>query len=134
MRSHMLAELGMCVISIDSRGSDNRGMAFQAHIKNRMGTVEIPDQVEALQKLAQRFPFLDLQRVGVFGWSYGGYLALMALAQRGDFFKVAVAGAPVVNWMHYDTGYTERYMDVPDNNNGYKNSSVLSYIKNFPDE
>ncbi|KAA0183392.1 hypothetical protein HAZT_HAZT002256 [Hyalella azteca] len=91
--------------------------------------------VEALLILRERFPFLDLERVGVFGWSYGGYLSLMALAQRGDFFKVAVAGAPVVNWAYYDTGYTERYMDTPEHNStGYKNSSVLSFVKNFPDE
>lgn len=87
MRTHMLAAHGFCVVSIDSRGSDNRGVNFQAHIMHRLGTVEIEDQLEVLQQLAQKCDYLDLSRLAVFGWSYGGYLSLMALAQRPDFFK-----------------------------------------------
>ncbi|XP_047488965.1 dipeptidyl peptidase 8-like [Penaeus indicus] len=135
MRTHMLAAHGFCVVSIDSRGSDNRGVGFQAHLVNRMGTVEIEDQVEVLQLLAGQCDYMDLTRLAVTGWSYGGYLSLMALAQRPDIFKVAIAGAPVVSWGLYDTGYTERYMDLPTvNPEGYRNGSVLSYVNNLPDE
>ncbi|XP_042218680.1 dipeptidyl peptidase 8-like [Homarus americanus] len=135
MRTHMLAAHGFCVVSIDSRGSDNRGVGFQAHLMNRMGTVEIEDQVEVLQLLAGQCDYMDLTRLAVTGWSYGGYLSLMALAQRPDVFKVAIAGAPVVSWSLYDTGYTERYMDLPSvNPEGYRNGSVLSYVNNLPDE
>ena len=83
----MLTSHGFCVVSIDSRGSDNRGIKFQAHILNRMGTVEIDDQLEVLKNLSQKCDCIDLSRLGVFGWSYGGYLSLMALAQRPDRFK-----------------------------------------------
>ncbi|CAL4067200.1 unnamed protein product, partial [Meganyctiphanes norvegica] len=135
MRTHMLAAHGFCVVSIDSRGSDNRGVSFQAHLMNRMGTVEIEDQVEVLQLLASQCDYMDLSRLAVTGWSYGGYLSLMALSQRPEIFKVAIAGAPVVTWNLYDTGYTERYMDLPNvNPEGYRTGSVLSYINNLPDE
>ncbi|KAB7496619.1 Dipeptidyl peptidase 8 [Armadillidium nasatum] len=135
MRTHMLAAHGFCVVSIDSRGSDNRGVEFQAHILNRLGQVEIEDQLEVLQYLAQKCDYLDLSRLAVFGWSYGGYLSLMALAQRPDFFKLAIAGAPVVSWNLYDTGYTERYMDLPSANpTGYRSGAVLNYVHNLPDQ
>ncbi|XP_063868787.1 dipeptidyl peptidase 8-like isoform X3 [Scylla paramamosain] len=135
MRTHMLAANGFCVVSIDSRGSDNRGVSFQAHLMNRMGTVEIDDQVEVLELLAGQCEYLDLTRLAVTGWSYGGYLSLMALAHRPDLFRLAIAGAPVVSWGLYDTGYTERYMDLPSvNRDGYRAGSVLSYVNNLPDE
>ncbi|XP_045123051.1 dipeptidyl peptidase 8-like isoform X3 [Portunus trituberculatus] len=135
MRTHMLAANGFCVVSIDSRGSDNRGVSFQAHLMNRMGTVEIDDQVEVLELLAGQCDYLDLTRLAVTGWSYGGYLSLMALAHRPDLFRLAIAGAPVVSWGLYDTGYTERYMDLPSvNRDGYRAGSVLSYVNNLPDE
>lgn len=76
-----------------------------------------------------------MKRVGIYGWSYGGYLTLMGLAQYPDVFKVAVAGAPVTSWELYDTGYTERYMGLPESNfSAYQQSSVLSYVHQFPDE
>lgn len=79
--------------------------------------------------------FIDLNRVAIHGWSYGGYLSLMGLVQYPDLFKVAIAGAPVTSWELYDTGYTERYMDVPENNpQGYVSGSVLSYVHKFPNE
>lgn len=135
LRHHTLASQGYAVVVIDGRGSSHRGLDFEAHIKNRLGTVEIDDQVEGLQWLASQVDFIDLERVAIHGWSYGGYLSLLGLAQRPDIFKVAIAGAPVVDWKLYDTGYTERYLDVPnDNSTGYQQGSVLHYIQNFPDE
>ncbi|KAG0716610.1 Dipeptidyl peptidase 9 [Chionoecetes opilio] len=99
------------------------------------GTVEIEDQVEVLELLSGQCDYLDLTRLAVTGWSYGGYLSLMALAHRPNLFRLAIAGAPVVSWGLYDTGYTERYMDLPSANpEGYRAGSVLSYVNNLPDE
>ena len=78
------------------------------------GDVPLADQVAGLQALGRQHPELDLERVGVYGWSFGGYLSALAVLRRPDVFKVAVAGAPVVDWRDYDTHYTERYLDLPD--------------------
>lgn len=153
LRMHMLASQGYCVICIDSRGSRHRGVQFESHLRRRLGTVELADQVEVFKILAKQLGFIDLNRVAIHGWSYGGYLSLMGLVQYPDLFKVAIAGAPgknfeysfraqssnsyfaVTSWEFYDTGYTERYMDLPENNRqGYIAGSVLSYINKFPDE
>jgi len=135
LRLHMLAARGYVVVVIDSRGSRHRGVKFESYIKGRMGTVEIADQVEGLHWLANKTGYIDLTRVAIHGWSYGGYLTLMGLAQRPDVFKCAIAGAPVTSWSLYDTAYTERYMDLPSlNQTGYSIGSVLTYVNNFPNE
>lgn len=135
LRMHMLAAQGYCVVCVDSRGSRHRGVQFESHIRCRMGTVELADQVEVLRKLADQLGYIDMERVAIHGWSYGGYLSLMGLVQYPDIFKLSIAGAPVTSWEYYDTGYTERYMDLPDNNrSGYTAGSVLNYIHKFPEE
>ncbi|KZC05886.1 PREDICTED: dipeptidyl peptidase 9 [Dufourea novaeangliae] len=135
LRMHMLAAQGYCVVLIDSRGSHHRGLIFESHLKHRMGTVELNDQVEVLKWLAETTGFIDLSRVALHGWSYGGYLSLMGLIQYPEVFKLAIAGAPVTYWKYYDTGYTERYMDLPQNNpQGYMTGSILTYVNKFPDE
>ncbi|XP_031560126.1 dipeptidyl peptidase 9-like [Actinia tenebrosa] len=135
LRLHTLAMLGYVVVVIDSRGSSRRGLHFEGHIKNRMGKVEIEDQVEGLEYIAKTTNCIDMSRVAIHGWSYGGYLSLFGLIQRPDIFKVAIAGAPVTTWEAYDTGYTERYMWIPqENSRAYMMSSVLSYVNSFPDE
>ncbi|RMX59988.1 hypothetical protein pdam_00001080 [Pocillopora damicornis] len=99
------------------------------------GQVEIEDQVEGLEYVAKATEIVDLSRIAIHGWSYGGYLSLLGLLQRPDVFKVAIVGAPVTTWTAYDTGYTERYMNTPaENPLGYKMSSVLNYANRFPDE
>ncbi|CAH2274447.1 dipeptidyl peptidase 8 isoform X1 [Pelobates cultripes] len=134
-RLNTLASLGYVVVVIDNRGSCHRGLKFEGAFKYKMGQVEIDDQVEGLQYLAAKYRFIDLDRVGVHGWSYGGYLSLMALIQRPDIFKVAIAGAPVTLWIFYDTGYTERYMGHPDQNeHGYYLGSVAMQAEKFPSE
>lgn len=80
--------LGYCVVAVDSRGSNNRGREFETHIYKKMGTVEVSDQVKGLESAARIFNCIDMKRVGIYGWSYGGYMSLMGLAQRPDFFKV----------------------------------------------
>jgi dipeptidyl-peptidase 9 len=94
LRMHMLASQGYCVICIDSRGSRHRGVQFESHLRRRLGTVELADQVEVFRILAKQLGFIDLNRVAIHGWSYGGYLSLMALVQFPELFKVAIAGAP----------------------------------------
>ncbi|KAG7468007.1 hypothetical protein MATL_G00138230 [Megalops atlanticus] len=135
MRLHTLASLGYAVVVIDNRGSCHRGLAFESSLKHRMGQVEIEDQVEGLEYLSSRHSFLDMERVAIHGWSYGGFLSLMGLLQRPDIFKVAVAGAPVTLWTYYDTGYTERYMGFPDlNQDSYQLGSIAMQAHRFPSE
>ncbi|KAJ8417657.1 hypothetical protein AAFF_G00225000 [Aldrovandia affinis] len=135
MRLHTLASLGYAVVVIDNRGSCHRGLAFEGTLKNRMGQVEIEDQVEGLEFLSSRYDFLDIERVAIHGWSYGGFLSLMGLLQRPDIFKVAVAGAPVTMWTYYDTGYTERYIGHPDDNQeSYHLGSIAVQAHLFPTE
>jgi dipeptidyl-peptidase-4 len=94
--------------------------------------VPLEDQVVGLQALAARYPELDTTRVGVYGWSFGGYLAALALLRRPDVFKVAVAGAPVVDWRDYDTHYTERYLDLPEQApDAYRAASLLTYASDL---
>ena len=128
LRAQYLAQQGFVVLKVDNRGSANRGLAFEAAIADRMGTVEVDDQVAAVRELA-KLPYVDGSRVGIYGWSYGGYMTCMALMRAADVFKVGVSGAPVTDWDGYDTGYTERYMGTPQSNpEGYKDSSVLSHV------
>jgi len=104
-------------------------------LKGRLGTVELLDQVQVLKKVAEDRPCIDESRLGIYGWSYGGYLSLLGLAHFPSIFRAAVAGAPVTSWELYDTAYTERYLGLPeDNPNGYKEGSVLNYAHQFPDE
>ncbi|CAF0842964.1 unnamed protein product [Brachionus calyciflorus] len=134
-RFNILALMGYCVVAIDSRGSKNRGRAFENHIYKKMGTVEINDQVKGLEAASEIFGCIDNDRVGIFGWSYGGYMSLMGLAQRSDIFKVAISGAPVTTWNLYDTAYTERYMGLPqEEKEAYERGSVINLARNFPDE
>nr|XP_055227314.1 dipeptidyl peptidase 9 isoform X2 [Gorilla gorilla gorilla] len=135
LRLNTLASLGYAVVVIDGRGSCQRGLRFEGALKNQMGQVEIEDQVEGLQFVAEKYGFIDLSRVAIHGWSYGGFLSLMGLIHKPQVFKVAIAGAPVTVWMAYDTGYTERYMDIPENNqHGYEAGSVALHVEKLPNE
>ncbi len=110
-----LANQGFCVIIADGRGTPGRGLAWEHAILGQFASVTLEDQVLALQAALERFPDrLDGSRVGIRGWSYGGYLTALALLARPDLFHVGVAGAPVTDWTLYDTAYTERYLGHPD--------------------
>lgn len=135
LRHHTLAAHGYTVVVLDGRGSCHRGLKYESYIKDKLGTVELDDQIEGLRYLASIVDFIDLDRVAIHGWSYGGYLSLLGLAKYPKVFKVAIAGAPVVSWNLYDTGYTERYMNVPEDNlDSYRDSSILTYVDSFPDD
>ena len=129
LRAQYLAQQGYVVFRLDNRGSANRGLAFEAHLHRRMGTVEVEDQVAGVRFL-QSSPYVDGERIGVYGWSYGGYMTCLCLMRAPEMFKVGVAGAPVTHWDGYDTGYTERYMSTPgDNEAGYHEGSVLAHVE-----
>ena len=129
LRAQYLAHRGFLVLKLDNRGMAGRGLEFEAHLHRRMGTIEVDDQALAVAQLA-REGLIDPSRVGVYGWSYGGYMTVMSMLRRPDLFTVGVAGAPVSDWDGYDTGYTERYMGVPqDNVEGYREGSLLRHAE-----
>ena len=131
MRLQYLRSLGFLIFVLDNRGSARRGLAFEGMIQNDLGHAEVDDQVDGVRWLVAQ-GLADQQRVGIFGWSYGGYMAAMCLARAPEVFKVAVAGAPVTHWDGYDTFYTERYMGTPQSNPlGYQASSVFTHIPNL---
>lgn len=122
------ADAGFIVLRIDGRGTPNRGRSFERVILKDLISVALSDQAQGLQALFARHPELDRTRVGIFGWSFGGYFSTMALLLRPDLFHAGVAGAPVTDWALYDTAYTERYMRTPqDNPDGYAHTSALTH-------
>ena len=122
-----LVQHGYVVFTLDNRGSGLRGVKFETALGMRMGGIEVQDQVKGVEFL-RSLPFVDAQRIGIFGWSYGGYMTLMCLMQAPDAFAAGVAGAPVTDFALYDTHYTERYLSTPQvNAAGYAASNVLSY-------
>lgn len=124
-----MAQQGFIVFSVDNRGSARRGKAFEDALYGKMGQVDVADQAAGVRWLRQQ-PWVDGQRIGVFGWSYGGYMTLMLLAQHPDAYACGVAVAPVSDWSLYDTHYTERYMDLPARNpEGYRIGDVLNHVE-----
>ena len=127
----MFAQQGYGVLEIDNRGSTNRGRLFEACLYKSMGSIEVDDQVLGLSVLTHE-PWADLERVGVFGHSYGGYMSLMCLCRAGKHFKAGVAVAPVADWQLYDSHYTERFMGLPDKDaEAYAASSVIPHLPNL---
>jgi dipeptidyl-peptidase-4 len=128
LREQWIADHGFVVVMVDGRGTPRRGRAWERSIVGDFSSLPLQDQVAGLKWLGQRFPEMDLGRVGVMGWSFGGYMAALAVMRRPDVFQTAVAGAPVVDWRDYDTHYTERYLGLPDvNTKGYQNSNLLTH-------
>jgi dipeptidyl-peptidase 4 len=123
----LMAQKGYIIFSLDNRGSTARGHAFEAPIHLRMGAHELSDQLDGVQYL-KSLPYVDANRIGVWGWSYGGHMTLHAMFEGGDNFKVGFAGGPVTDWRYYDSIYTERYLGLPQQNEtGYKDSSPVKY-------
>lgn len=128
LQAQYLADQGFCVIVADGRGTPGRGPAWEKAVRDRFAEVTLADQVAALQAVAERYPDdVDTSRVGILGWSYGGYLSALAVLARPDLFRAAVAGAPVTDWRLYDTFYTERYLGHPATaGEVYERNSLLS--------
>jgi dipeptidyl-peptidase-4 len=126
LTSQWFADQGFAVIVIDGRGTPGRAPSWERAVRNDLAGPVIDDQADALAELAERHHFLDLTKVGVRGWSFGGYLAALAVLRRPDMFHAAVAGAPVTDWRLYDTHYTERFLGDPNTNKGaYERSEVV---------
>ena len=126
LNSQWLADQGFAVVIVDGRGTPARGPAWERAIAGDLATAVLEDQVDALQSLATTHPDLDLSKVAIRGWSFGGYLAALAVLRRPDVFHVAVAGAPAIDWSLYDTYYTERYLGVDTSAPSYAISSLLA--------
>jgi dipeptidyl-peptidase-4 len=126
--SDYLARQGYVVFTLDNRGSPRRGRRFSDPIKGQFGAVEVEDQLAGVRWLKQQ-PWIDGAHIGVFGWSYGGYMTLMLLSKAPDEFAAGVAVAPVTDWRLYDTAYTERYLGMPqDNPAGYEDSGIFKWL------
>jgi dipeptidyl-peptidase-4 len=123
----LMAQKGYIIFSLDNRGSVGRGHAFETPLHFRMGAQELSDQRDGVQYL-KSLPYVDSNRIGIWGWSYGGHMALHAMFEASDDFKVGFAGGPVTDWRYYDTIYTERYLGLPQKNEkGYQDSSPVKY-------
>ena len=125
---YYMASKGYIAFTVDSRGSDNRGKAFENVIHRQLGVVETADQMKGIDYL-RSLPYVDVNRIGVHGWSYGGFMTLNLKLKHPETFKVAVAGGPVIDWSMYEVMYGERYMDTPqENSEGYLKANMLNYV------
>ncbi|VTR98786.1 dipeptidyl peptidase iv : Peptidase, S9B (Dipeptidyl peptidase IV) subfamily OS=Myxococcus xanthus (strain DK 1622) GN=MXAN_6038 PE=4 SV=1: DPPIV_N: Peptidase_S9 [Tuwongella immobilis] len=132
LRDQWLADQGFIVVAVDNRGTPGRGRDWERAVYRKFGSVPLEDQVAGLAALGKSFPELDLQRVGIVGWSFGGYMSAQAVLKRPDVFHAAVAGAPVTDWEDYDTHYTERYMGLlPEDQAAYADGSLLPAAKSL---
>ena len=126
-----MAEQGYLVFTVDNRGSDNRGFAFESIIHANLGNNEMDDQLKGVEYL-KSLPYVDGNRLAVHGWSYGGFMTTSLMLRKPDTFKVGVAGGPVIDWKWYEVMYGERYMDTPaENAKGFEENTVYNYVKNL---
>jgi dipeptidyl-peptidase-4 len=123
-----MAQKGFIVFTMDGRGTSYRGKAFEQAIHRQVGTVEMEDQLKGVEYL-KSLPYVDGNRLGVHGWSYGGFMTASLMTRHPGIFKVAVAGGPVIDWSMYEIMYGERYMDMPqENKEGYNKNNLLNYV------
>ena len=126
-----LADLGYVVFTLDNRGTSDRGRNFEQAIFRNLGVKEMADQMTGVQYL-KSLPYVDSTRIGINGWSYGGFMTISMFLKNPGTFKVAVCGGPVTDWKYYEVMYGERHMDTPEANpEGYKNACLLNYVKNL---
>ena len=126
-----MAQKGYLLFILDNRGSENRGRDFEQATFRQLGQVEMQDQMKGVEFL-QSLPYVDQERMGVHGWSFGGFMTITLMTNHPDVFKVGVAGGPVIDWKWYEVMYGERYMDTPQANpEGYAKSSLLQKAKDL---
>ena len=126
-----MAQQGYVVFTLDNRGSANRGLEFESIIHRQLGETEMADQMTGIRYL-KTLSFIDPERIGVNGWSYGGFMAITMMLRNPGVFKTACAGGPVIDWKWYEVMYGERYMDTPVNNpEGYKKSALIDHVGNL---
>ncbi len=128
---YMMAQKGYIIFTLDNRGSANRGLEFEQATFRHLGTVEVKDQLTGVNYL-KSLPYVDGNRFGVYGWSYGGFMTTSLMLRTNNTFKVGACGGAVIDWKFYEVMYGERYMDTPQSNpDGYKESSLLNYVDNL---
>lgn len=128
---YWMAEQGYLVFTVDNRGSENRGFAFESIIHGRLGVHEIDDQMKGVDYL-KSLPYVDANRLAVHGWSFGGFMTTSLMLRKPGTFTTGVAGGPVTDWKYYEAMYGERYMDTPaENQKGFDESNTLNYAKNL---
>jgi dipeptidyl-peptidase-4 len=128
---HYMAQQGYVVFTLDGRGSDNRGKAFEQATFRQLGTMEMQDQMVGVSYLKSK-PFVDASRLGIHGWSFGGFMTTTMMSRQPGVFKAGVAGGPVIDWSLYEVMYTERYMDTPQSNPaGYGTANLLNYVQDL---
>lgn len=126
-----MASQGYVVFTLDNRGSGGRGLAFEQATHRQLGTVELEDQMAGIEWLKKQ-SYVDTEKMGCFGWSFGGFMTTSLMLRKPGTFQAAVAGGPVIDWKFYEIMYTERYMDSPEQNpDGYKTASLLNYVPNL---
>ncbi len=126
-----MAQKGYILFILDNRGSENRGLAFEQATFRQLGQIEMQDQMEGVKYL-KSLPYVDTERIGVHGWSFGGFMTISLMTSYPDVFKVGVAGGPVIDWKWYEVMYGERYMDTPQQNpEGYEKTSLINKAKNL---
>lgn len=128
---YWMAEQGYLVFTVDNRGSDNRGFAFESVIHGRLGVHEMDDQMKGVDYL-KSLPYVDANRLAVHGWSFGGFMTTSLMLRKPGTFTTGVAGGPVTDWKYYEVMYGERYMDTPtENQKGFDEANTLNYVKNL---
>ncbi len=124
---YYMAQEGYIIFTLDNRGSAHRGRDFEQAVHRTMGSIEVEDQADGIHYL-KSLPYVDAERIGVNGWSYGGFMTISLMLKKADDFKVGVCGGPVTDWKYYEIMYGERYMDTPEQNpEGYEEASLLTH-------
>ncbi len=128
---YYMGQKGYILFTLDNRGTANRGFEFESEIHRQLGVLEVADQMVGANYLRQ-LPYVDSNRIGVHGWSYGGFMAISLMLKSDNAFKVGVAGGPVIDWSLYEIMYGERYMDTPEENaEGYRQSNLANYLQDL---
>jgi len=128
---YYMAQKGYIIYTLDNRGTSNRGFEFESIIHRQVGVEEMKDQMKGIEYL-KSLPFVDQDKIGVEGWSYGGFMTISLMLNYPETFKVGTAGGPVIDWKYYEVMYGERYMDTPQENpEGYAKNSLLDKSKNL---
>ena len=129
LQHQLLAQKGYIIVSCDPRGTMNRGRDFKHSTYLQLGKLETEDMIDLAKHLAQ-LDYVDGERLGVMGWSYGGYMASLCMTKAADYYRMGIAVAPVTNWRYYDTIYTERFMRTPQENaDGYDDNSPINHVE-----
>ncbi|MFY0672484.1 MAG: DPP IV N-terminal domain-containing protein [Bacteroidia bacterium] len=128
---HYLAQQGFIVFTVDNRGSDNRGAAFEQITHRQLGTIEMEDQLTGLEFIKNQ-QYVDADRIAIHGWSFGGFMTTSLMLRSPGSYKVGVCGGPVIDWKYYEIMYTERYMDTPQENpEGFEAAALTNYVENL---